>query len=167
MDVETYAHGYSHDWPKSWFRRSTTFTRRLRYATLTVATDRDGVPADKLVIVLWSAGPDRPMFAAAPFVYALAARALEIEVDMHFTSSAVRWLLPGVADAAHTDAEHTKTVGDFIREVKVAGVQLFACGMAMHEHARGAVLIAECDGHAGAATVISETMNARTRTLVF
>jgi predicted peroxiredoxin len=126
--------------------------------------------ADKLVIVLWSAGPDAPngpALAAAPFVYALAARALEVGVDMHFTSNTVRWLLPGVADAAHTDAEGTKTVGDFIREVKAAGVQLYACGMAMHEHARGETLIAECDGHAGAATVVSETMNQRTRTLIF
>ncbi len=126
--------------------------------------------ADKLVIVLWSAGPDAPngpALAAGPFVYALAARALEIDVDMHFTSSTVRWLLPGVADAAHTDAERTKTVGDFIREVKSAGVQLYACGMALHEHARGEMLIAECDGRAGAATVVSETMNQRTRTLVF
>ena len=86
---------------------------------------------------------------------------------MHFTSSTVRWLLPGVADDAYTDAERTKTVGDFVSEVKAAGVKLYACGMAMHEHARGEVLIAECDGHAGAATVISETMNKRTRTLVF
>lgn len=126
--------------------------------------------ADKLVIVLWSASPkvpDGPALAAAPFVYALAARALEVDVDMHFTSSTVRWLLPGVADAAHTDAERTKTIGDFIREVKVAGVKLYACSMAMHEHARGASLIAECDGQAGAATVVSETMNPRTRTLVF
>lgn len=126
--------------------------------------------ADKLVIVLWSAGPDAPngaALAAAPFVYALAARALEVDVDMHFTSSTVRWLLPGVADAAHTDTEGTKTVGDYIREVKAAGVKLYACGMAMHEHARGASLIAECDGHAGAATVVSETINQRTRTLVF
>ena len=125
---------------------------------------------DKLVIVLWSAGPrapDGPMLAAAPFVYALAARALEVDVDMHFTSSTVRWLLPGVADAAHTDAERTKTVGDFIREVKAAGVKLYACGMAMHEHARGESLIDECDGHAGAASVVSETMNPRTRTLIF
>ncbi len=122
---------------------------------------------DKLVIVLWSAGPQDPALAAAPFVYALAARALEVDVDMHFTSSTVRWLLPGVADAAHTDAERTKTVGDFIREVKVAGVKLYACSMAMHEHARGAALIVECDGHAGAATVVSETMNLRTRTLIF
>ncbi len=125
---------------------------------------------DKLVIVLWSAGPKVPdgaALAAAPFVYALAARALDIDVDMHFTSSTVRWLLPGVADAAHTDAERTKTVGDFIREVKVAGVKLYACGMAMHEHARGASLIAECDGHAGAATVVAATLNQRTRTLIF
>ena len=125
---------------------------------------------DKLVIVLWSVGPrvpNGPMLAAAPFVYALAARALEVDVDMHFTSSTVRWLLPGVADAAHTDAERTKTVGDFIREVKAAGVKLYACGMAMHEHARGESLIDECDGHAGAASVVSETMNPRTRTLIF
>ena len=129
-----------------------------------------GTDADKLVIVLWSVGPDAPngaALAAAPFVYALAARALEVDVDMHFTSSTVRWLLPGVADAAATDAERTKTVGDFIREVKGAGVQLYACAMAMHEHARGETLIAECDGHAGAATVVSETMNRQTRTLVF
>jgi predicted peroxiredoxin len=123
---------------------------------------------DKLVIVLWCAGPGQPVLAAAPFVYALAARALEIPVDMHFTSSTVRWLVPGVADAAHTDAERTKSVGDFIREVKAAGVKLYACSMATHEHARGTPLIAECDGHAGAATVVSETMmNSRTRTLIF
>jgi predicted peroxiredoxin len=130
-----------------------------------VATEQSSV--DKVVIVLWSAGPEQPALAAAPFVYALAARALEIQVDMHFTSTAVRWLLPGVADAAHTDTERTKTVGDFIREVKVAGVKLYACSMAMHEHARCASLIAECDGHAGAATVVSETLNPRTRTLIF
>lgn len=122
---------------------------------------------DKLVVVLWSAGPERPALAAAPFVYALAARALEFEVEMHFTSTAVRWLLPGVADSVHTDAERTKSVGDFIREAKSAGVRLFACSMAAHEHARNQKLIEECDGHAGAATVVSETMRDRTRTMIF
>ncbi|MGH6612143.1 MAG: DsrE family protein [Burkholderiaceae bacterium] len=121
----------------------------------------------KLVIVLWSAGPERPALAAAPFVYALAARALDIEVDMHFTSTTVRWLLPGVADAAYTDRERTKTVGDFIREADAAGVHLFGCAMAAHEHARGQAMIDECDGIAGAATVIGDTMNGATRTIVF
>ena len=46
--------------------------------------------AQRLVIVMWSADPTAPDRAAAPFVYALAARALEIDVEMHFTSTAVR-----------------------------------------------------------------------------
>lgn len=122
--------------------------------------------ADKLVIVLWSAGPDRPVQAAAPFVYALAARAFEIPVEMHFTSTAVRWLIAGVGDTAYTDAARTRTVTDFIREVKVAGVRLYACSMAVHEHARGSALIPECDGYAGAAAVVAATMQGA-RSLVF
>ena len=121
---------------------------------------------DRLVIVVWSAGPDRPVLAAAPFVYALAARAFEVEVEMHFTSTAVRWLIKGVADGACTDAAKTKTVADFIREVKAAGVRLYACSMAMNEHGRGEALVPECDGCAGAATVVAATMQG-TKSLVF
>jgi hypothetical protein len=126
----------------------------------------NGSKADRLVIVLWSAGPDRPVQAAAPFVYALAARAFEIPVEMHFTSTAVRWLIAGVGDAAYTDAARTKTVTDFIREAKAAGVRLYACSMAMNEHGRGGPLIAECDGYAGAATVVAATMQGA-KSLVF
>jgi predicted peroxiredoxin len=121
---------------------------------------------DRLVIVLWSAGPDRPVQAAAPFVYALAARALDVPVEMHFTSSAVRWLVAGVGDQAYTDAARSKTVSDFIREVKAAGVRLYACSMAMNEHGRGEALIPECDGYAGAATVVAATMRGA-KSLVF
>lgn len=113
---------------------------------------------DRFVIVVWSAGPDRPVQAAAPFVYALAARAFEAAVEMHFTSTAVRWLIAGVADGAYTDAARTKTVADFLREVKAAGVRLYACSMAMNEHGRGEALIPECDGYAGAATVVAAVM---------
>ena len=121
---------------------------------------------DRLVIVVWSAGPERPVLAAAPFVYALAARAFEVDVEMHFTSTAVRWLIAGVADGAYTDAAQTKTVADFIREVKAAGVRLYACSMAMNEHGRGEALIPECDGHAGAATVVAATLQGA-KSLVF
>jgi predicted peroxiredoxin len=114
--------------------------------------------ADRLVIVVWSAGPDRPAQAAAPFVYALAARAFEVAVEMHFTSTAVRWLIEGVADGAYTDAARTKTIADFIREAKAAGVRMYACSMAMNEHGRGEALISECDGYAGAATVVAAAM---------
>ena len=123
--------------------------------------------ARRIVIVVWSAGPDRPVLAAAPFVYALTARALDLEVEMHFTSTSVRWMLQGVADSAYTDAGHTKTVADFIREAKSAGVRLFACSMALHEHRRGEALIPECDGQAGAAMVIGTSVEPDCRTLVF
>ena len=123
--------------------------------------------ARRLVIVVWSAGPDRPVQAAAPFVYALAARALELDVEMHFTSTAVCWMLAGVADQAYTDAARTKTVGDFVREAHAAGVHLLACSMALAEHRRGETLIAECEGMAGAATVMAAAIEADTRTLVF
>jgi predicted peroxiredoxin len=71
-----------------------------------------------------------------------------------------------VADAAWTDAARTKTVGDFIRAAKAAGVRLYACSMAMNEHGRDAALVPECDGYAGAATVVAATMRGA-RTLVF
>lgn len=128
--------------------------------------DPGKAPEQRLVIVLWSAGPERPAQAAAPFVYALAARAFEIPVEMHFTSTAVRWMLAGVADAAFTDAGRTRTVMDYIREAKAAGVRLYACSMAMKEHRRGEPLVAECDGYAGAATVVAATMQ-DAKTLVF
>jgi uncharacterized protein len=126
--------------------------------------------ATRLVIVLWSAAPDRDdgaSLVAAPFVYALAARALDIEVEIHFTSSTVRWLVPGVATEAFTDQARTRTVAQYISEAKDAGVRLFACAMARAEHARDQDLVAACDGIAGAATVVSASMRPDTRTIVF
>lgn len=126
--------------------------------------------ATRIVIVVWSCGPDNPrgaMLAAAPFVYALSARALDLEVEMHFTSSTVKWLFEGVAKDAYTDQAKTKTVLDFIREAHDAGVKMFACAMALGEHRRGEVLVAHAEGVAGAATVIGNTADGATRTLVF
>ena len=127
--------------------------------------------SERLTIVLWSCGPDRPggaQLAAAPFVYALTARALEIDVEMHFTSSTVRWLFDDDTALAYTDAARSKTVLEFIREVKAAGVRLYACAMALNEQRRNdEALRAELDGMAGAATVIGAAFSGTTRTLVF
>jgi hypothetical protein len=123
--------------------------------------------AQRLVIVMCSADPTAPDRAAAPFVYALAARALEIDVEMHFTAGAVRWLFEGVADGAFTDQGRTKTVRDFIREAAAAGVRLYACAMALNERRRGESLIAEMTGIAGAATVVGAAMEPETRVIVF
>lgn len=129
-----------------------------------------GTSAQRLLIVLWSCGPDRPQGAAlvaAPLVYALAARALDLEVEIHFTASTVRWLLPAVAAEAFTDAARSKTVLDYLSELQAAGVPLHPCALALHEHARGALLVEQAGEVAGAATVIAATVQANARTLVF
>ena len=123
--------------------------------------------AARLVIVVWSADPSAPDRAAAPFVYALAARALEIDVEMHFTAGAVRWLFAGVAAVAFTDQGRTKTVRDFIREAHAAGVRLYACAMALNERRQGEALIAEMTGIAGAATVVGAAVEPDCRVMVF
>lgn len=120
-----------------------------------------------IVVVLWAAGPERPEMAAAPFVYALAARALEMDVEMHYTAASVRWLVPGTAVAAFTDRARTKTVLDYIRETRAAGVRHYACAMALAEHGAGASLIAEADGLAGAATAMAAASRPEARVLVF
>ncbi len=107
------------------------------------------------------------MLAAAPFVYALAARALDLEVEMHFTSSAVRWLFRGVADAAFTDQARTKTVADYLRETRAMGVKHYACAMALEEHRRDETLVDEVESVAGAATVIGAAADRGARVLVF
>jgi predicted peroxiredoxin len=123
--------------------------------------------AERLVIVMWAADPSAPDRAAAPFVYALAARALEIDVEMHFTAGAVGWLFEGVADGAYTDQARTKTVRHFIREASAAGVRLYACAMALAERRRGEALVAETTGIAGAATVVDAAVDPATRVIVF
>lgn len=124
-------------------------------------------PAGRLVIVLWAAGPARPHLVAAPFVYALTARALELDVEMHFTADTVRWLVPGVAETAHTDAAQTRTVAQYLDEAAAAGVRLYACAMARHEHARDTALRAGVSGVAGAATMLGAAIAPGTRVLVF
>lgn len=121
----------------------------------------------RLVIVLWSADPGAPGLAAAPFVYALAARALDVDVEMHYTARSVRWLVPGVADRAHTDHARTKTVLDYLRETRDAGVRHYACAMAMREHGAGRVLVPEAEGVAGAASVVGAAMDEGVRVMVF
>lgn len=129
------------------------------------------MPAPTLTIVLWSCGPDQPqgaMLVAAPLIYALSARALDCEVELHFTSSTVRWLVEGVAAQQHTDHARTRTVLDLLRECKGAGVRVLACTMALAEHRRAEDrLIEEVDGMAGAATVIAQALSTENRTLVF
>lgn len=123
--------------------------------------------ADKLALLLWAANPDHPELCVTPLVHALAARALDAEVEIHFAGPAVRLLVEGVADTLYATAAKEKSVGEFLREACAEDVRLLACSMAsaawVGEHES---LISEA-GAAGATAFVGRTLDPSWRTLVF
>lgn len=123
--------------------------------------------SDKLAILIWAATPDRPELCVTPLVHALAARALDAEVEIHFAGPAVRWLLAGVADAAFATESREKSIGDFLREILTAGARLYACSMARAACvAKEEVLIPQA-GAAGATAFVARALDPTWRTLVY
>lgn len=123
--------------------------------------------ADKLAFLIWAATPDHPELVVTPLIHALAARALDAEVEIHFAGPAVRWLVEGVADAAFATPQNEKSVGDFLREVQQEGVSLYACGMAQAQWVNtGESLLAGCR-HAGATAFVVRALDPEWRTLTY
>lgn len=125
------------------------------------------MPVTRAVMVMWQADPSAPEKAAAPLVYALCARAMDMEVEIHLTSSAVRWAFEGVASQAYSDAKREHTILSFMERCHEMGVRIYVCGMAMAEHHRGEALISQITGQAGATAVMAQMQRDDTRVLVF
>lgn len=123
--------------------------------------------ADKLALLIWAATPDHPELVVTPLIHALAARALDAEVEIHFAGPAVRWLVDGVADAAYATRDKEKSIGDFLREVQREGVMLYACSMAQAQWVNaGESLLAGCR-HAGATAFVVRGLDPEWRTLTY
>lgn len=120
----------------------------------------------KLALLVWSVSADAPDLCAAPFVYAMAAAALDAEVEVHFAGPAVRLLVEGVAENAVTSGD--KPVYSFMCEASSLGISFFACSMAMRQHvAADATMIPEFTGKAGAVTFAAHILDPAWRVLVF
>ena len=122
----------------------------------------------KLALLLWSVSPEQPMLCAAPFVYAIAAAAMDCEVEIHFAADSVRLLAPGVAARTFPGANATRSVLDHMQDAAQLGARFLACSMALHE--RGLALeelIPECSGAAGATAFVVRTLDPEWATLVF
>lgn len=122
---------------------------------------------DKLALLIWAATPDHPELVVTPLIHALAARALDAEVEIHFAGPAVRWLVDGVADVAYATPAKEKSVGDYLREVQQEGATLYACGMAQAQWlASGESLLVACR-HAGATAFVVRALDPEWRTLTY
>lgn len=122
---------------------------------------------ERLALLVWAATLERPDLAVTPLVHALAARALDAEVEMHFAGPAVRWLVSDLADQAYASASQEKSVGDFLREVQAAGVALLACSMAVAEYlAPDETLLPGCR-QAGATAFVARALADDWQTLTY
>jgi predicted peroxiredoxin len=122
----------------------------------------------KLAVLLWAASPERPELCAAPFFHASAAAAMDVEVEMFFTSRSVRLLVKGVADRLYPADGRERSVGEYLREAHAHGAKLFACSQAMAAHGvTDRMLIPEVAGHAGAAAFIARALDEDCATLTY
>ena len=122
---------------------------------------------ERLALLIWAATPAHPELCVTPLVHALAARALDAEVEIHFAGPAVRWLVEGVADTAFATATKEKSIGDFLREVLAEDVRLLACGMARAAWIGDDETLIPQAGAAGATAFVARTLDPAWRTLVF
>lgn len=123
---------------------------------------------DKLAILIWAATPEHPELCVTPLVHALAARALDAEVEIHFAGPAVRWLVKDVAESLYATPEREKSIGEFFAELATEGVPLFACSMACAAWVKaGETLTHTCAGQTGATAFVARTLAPDWRALVF
>lgn len=88
--------------------------------------------ADKLAFLISTVMPEQqPELCVAPMIHALAARALDAEVEIHFAGPAVRLLVEGVADKLFATSEQEKSLGNYLQELLAEGVVLYGCSMAV------------------------------------
>ncbi len=121
-----------------------------------------------MALLICSATPDRPELCVTPLVHALAARALDCEVEVHFAGPAVRWLVEGVAAQAYPTSAREKSILEFMRQAATQGIMLLGCSMAWATYtSAGEQRIAECAGMAGATAFVARTLDPAWRTLVF
>jgi len=123
---------------------------------------------EKLAILLWSVSPDQPERCAAPFVYAAAAGAMEVETEVHFTGAAVRLLSPGVAEALFAGPLRVKSIAAFMNDAAQAGARFVACPMALREQGmENGPFLAAYAGAVGATAFVVRCLDPEWSTLVF
>lgn len=122
----------------------------------------------RLAILLWAANHDRPELCATPFIQAMAAAALDCQVEVHFSGRATRLLVAGVAERLYPTAGGTKSIYVFMKEAAYLGAEFIACGMALGSHTQaGEIFIPEYSGNATATDFVLRTLDPDWATLVF
>jgi predicted peroxiredoxin len=120
-----------------------------------------------VAILLWATDPARAALCATPFFHAAAAAALDLPVEMYFTSRAVLLLLPENVRELRAGRDG-KTVGEYMALARGEGVRFFACTDALAAHGVESRAVAEViDGFAGAAAFMARALDPEWATLTY
>ena len=123
---------------------------------------------ENIAFLIWAATPDHPELITTPLVHALAARALDCQVEIHFAGPAARWLVEGIAANSYATPTREKSILDFLRQLAAEDVQLLICSMAREAWIKpDEKLIAECSGAVGATAFVARTLEPSWRTAVY
>lgn len=85
---------------------------------------------EKSVIIVMSSGPSTPHRCATPFYIGAILASMDAEVSIFLTMEGVKLAQTGVAEKLAA-MEGGKTIIEFIRDAKSAGVSLYLCKPAM------------------------------------
>jgi len=113
--------------------------------------------ADKLMIVMVNTDPKNGPELGAPFFQATVAAAMEYEVEVILTAGAGALAIKGVAEKLYVKEGSPKSVYEFIKDAKEAGVKFKVCTPTLDLW--GEDLIPEVDETVGGAYVISQAMD--------
>ncbi len=121
-----------------------------------------------LALLLWAANPEAPHLCATPFFHAAAAAAMDIEVEIYFSSKSVLLLVPGVAAAITAGQPGGPSIYAHMQQAVKFGARFIACSdaLAAHRVARDS-LIPEVAAFGGAAAFVGRALSPEWATLTF
>jgi uncharacterized protein len=121
-----------------------------------------------LAILLWATSPDTPHLCATPFADAAAAAAMDVAVEVHFSSRSVLLLTEGVAAKLYPGSDPTMSVYDYMQQAARLGAKFLACSDAFAANTVDkAALIPEFAGFAGAGAFVGRALDPEWTVLVF
>ncbi len=107
-----------------------------------------------------TSGPQTPQRCATPFYTATMAAVMDSEAAVYCQIDGALLMKQGVAESLEA-LEGGKSIIDFIRDAREAGVEIYVCSAAMQLHGMTeADLIEECTGVVGAAYMVEQGLEA-------
>ena len=85
---------------------------------------------EQSVLIIMTSGPSTPARCATPFFLGSILSAMDAEVRIFFTMEGVRLIQKGISEEL-VAMEGGKTIIEFMRDAKAAGVKIIACLPAM------------------------------------